>query len=137
MSSLRHYPRSTRIAGICVLSLGVGLALSGCAPGTSPTAAASTAPAPSASASAAGTAASPVTTSAPARATTPPAPAPSSVSSATLVPMQTAAGGEFLSPSGNISCEVDYHRASLTQVYCQTVTPARSVTMGVGGQHKT
>jgi len=24
--------------------------------------------------------------------------------------MQTAAGGEFLPPSGNISCEVGYHR---------------------------
>jgi hypothetical protein len=51
------------------------------------------------------------------------------------VPMQTAAGGEFLSPSGNISCEVDYHRAGLTQVYCQTVTPARSVTMGAAGRY--
>jgi hypothetical protein len=51
--------------------------------------------------------------------------------------MQTAAGGEFLSPSGNISCEVDYHRAGLTQVYCQTATPPRSVTMGVGGKYQT
>jgi hypothetical protein len=58
-------------------------------------------------------------------------------SSAALVPMQTAAGGEFLSPSGNVSCEVDYHRAGLTQVYCQTVTPPRSVTMGVAGKYKT
>ena len=46
--------------------------------------------------------------------------------------MQTAAGGEFLSPSGNISCEV-----SLTTVYCQTDTPARSVTMTAVGQYKT
>ena len=51
--------------------------------------------------------------------------------------MQTAAGGEFLSPSGNISCEVDYHRAGLTQVYCQTVSPARSVTMAVTGRYTT
>jgi hypothetical protein len=51
--------------------------------------------------------------------------------------MQTAAGGEFLSPPGNISCEVDYHRVGLTEVYCQTVTPARSVTMGAGGEYKT
>jgi hypothetical protein len=30
------------------------------------------------------------------------------------VPMQTAAGGEFLSPSGNISCAVDYQQAGLS-----------------------
>ncbi|MGH3166652.1 MAG: hypothetical protein ACRDN0_12270 [Trebonia sp.] len=53
------------------------------------------------------------------------------------MPMQTASGGEFLSPSGNISCEVDYHHAGLTQVYCQTAAPARSVTMGVTGKYKT
>jgi hypothetical protein len=51
--------------------------------------------------------------------------------------MQTAAGGEFLSPSGNISCEVDYHRAGLIQAYCQTVTPARSATMGAAGKYTT
>jgi hypothetical protein len=51
--------------------------------------------------------------------------------------MQTAAGGEFLSPSGNISCEVDYQRAGLTQVFCQTATPARSVRMGVAGKYTT
>lgn len=51
--------------------------------------------------------------------------------------MQTASGGEFLSPSGNISCEVDYHRAGLTQAYCQTASPAQSVTMGVTGKYTT
>jgi hypothetical protein len=51
--------------------------------------------------------------------------------------MQTAAGGEFLSPSGNISCEIDYHRAGLTQAYCQTITPARSATMDVTGRYTT
>jgi hypothetical protein len=51
--------------------------------------------------------------------------------------MQTAAGGEFLSPSGNISCEVDYHRAGVPDLaYCETVNPARSVTMGVTGAYK-
>jgi len=49
----------------------------------------------------------------------------------------TPTGGEFLSPSGNISCEVDYHRAGLTQAYCQTVTPPRSVTMGATGRYTT
>jgi hypothetical protein len=51
--------------------------------------------------------------------------------------MQTSAGGEFQSPSGNITCEVDYHRTSLTQAYCQTGTPARSVTMSAAGTYKT
>jgi hypothetical protein len=46
--------------------------------------------------------------------------------------MQTATGGEFLSPSANISCEV-----SLTTVYCQTNAPARSVTMTAAGRYTT
>jgi len=58
--------------------------------------------------------------------------APASTASTTRVPMQRATGGEFLSPSGNISCEV-----SLTSVYCQTGAPARSVTMSVAGTYKT
>jgi hypothetical protein len=51
--------------------------------------------------------------------------------------MQTASGGEFLSPSGNISCEIDYRRAGVTQAYCQTGTPARSVTLTASGSYKT
>jgi len=51
--------------------------------------------------------------------------------------MQAATGGEFLSPTGNISCEVDYQRAGLTQAYCQTATPARSVTMTATGSYTT
>lgn len=58
------------------------------------------------------------------------APAPAGTSS--LVPMQTATGGEFLSPSGNISCEV-----STTKVLCQTGSPARSVTMNTSGSYTT
>jgi hypothetical protein len=46
--------------------------------------------------------------------------------------MQTAKGGEFVSPSGNVSCEV-----SLTRVYCQTGTPPQSVTMDVTGKDTT
>jgi hypothetical protein len=37
--------------------------------------------------------------------------------------MQMAAGGEFLSPSGNISCGVDYHRAGLTQACASGIAP--------------
>ncbi len=51
--------------------------------------------------------------------------------------MQTANGGEFVSPSGNISCEVDYHRDGVTAAYCETGTPPQSVTMGVTGSYTT
>jgi hypothetical protein len=127
---MKRCTRTTKLAGISALGLSAGLALSACSPGTSAAAgAASGAGTPSASA--------PTATSAPAVTTTPATAAPTPASSARLVPMQTAAGGEFLSPSGNISCEVDYHRAGLTKVYCQTATPARSVTMGVAGRYTT
>jgi len=49
------------------------------------------------------------------------------------VPLQTPAGGEFLSPSGNISCEIDNGYAGLHQVYCQTFSPPESVTMSTRG----
>ncbi len=77
------------------------------------------------------------TTSAPAVTTAPLATAaPAPTSSITLVPMQTASGGEFLSPTGNISCEVDYNRAGMTQAYCQTGTPPQSVTMDPTGKYR-
>src|ERR1700749_4977789 len=113
MMNLRQLTRVTRVAGISALGLGVALALSACTPGTS---------------SAVG---------APAVKTASSSAVPTAARSAALVPMQTAAGGEFQSPSGNIKCEGDYHRAGRTQVYCQTVTPPRSVTMGVAGKYKT
>ena len=142
MMNLRHFTGAARIAVLSALGLGLGLALSACSPSTSsaagaaPGAAASAAATSSASAPAA-TATSPVAASAPAVTTTPTIAVPTAGPSATLVPMQTAAGGEFLSPSGNISCEVDYNRAGLTQVYCQTGTPPRSATMGVTGKYTT
>ena len=108
-----HFARVTRVAGLSALGLGIGLALAACGPGTSSA------------------------VSAPAVTTTPATAVPAVSRSAALVPMQTAAGGEFLSPSGNISCEVDYQRAGLTQVYCQTATPPRSVTMGAAGKYTT
>jgi len=140
MLNLRHFTRATGIAGLSALGLGLGLVLSACNPGTSsaagaaPSAAASAAPSASAPVA---TTTSPVAASVPAVTTAATTAVPAAAPSATLVPMQTAAGGEFLSPSGNISCEVDYHRAGLTQVYCQTVTPPLSVTMGVAGKYTT
>lgn len=63
--------------------------------------------------------------------------APTPTSGTTLVPMQTAQGGEFISPSGNISCEVDYNRFGLREAHCETGTPPQSVTMGVTGSYTT
>jgi hypothetical protein len=78
-------------------------------------------------------ASAPATTTAPA--TTPTvstAPKPSSGS--TFVPMQTATGGEFRTPTGNIECQID-SQAGLAGAYCQTTTPARSVTMNAAGRY--
>ncbi len=72
------------------------------------------------------------TSGAPATATTAP-----STTTTTLVAMQTASGGEFLSPSGNISCEVDHQRSGLTSTFCQTNTPPRSATLSADGTYTT
>ena len=142
----RHFMHATKIVGISALGLGVGLALSACTPSRSSAAGAASSAATSAAATSSDSAAaataqptstSPVVTSAPGDTATPALAVPTAAPSATLVPMQTAAGGEFVSPSGNISCEVDYHKAGLTMVFCQTVTPARSVSMGVAGKYTT
>ena len=74
------------------------------------------------------------TTTAP---TTTPTTSPASTTSSTsqttgtLVP-QSATGTEFLSPSKNISCEIDFNfgPSSLTSTLCLTVSPPRSVTLG-------
>jgi hypothetical protein len=60
--------------------------------------------------------------------------APTPTTSITFVPMQTATGGEFLTPSGNIECQID-SQAGLAGAYCQTTTPARSVTMNAAGRY--
>jgi hypothetical protein len=69
-------------------------------------------------------------------ATTAAAPATKTATGATLVPMQRSTGGAFLSPSGNISCEIHYQDAGLTEAYCQTHTPARSVRLDANGAYK-
>ncbi len=48
------------------------------------------------------------------------------------VPLETPTGGEFYSPSKNISCEID-DTTSLQQVFCQTMSPPQSVTMKADG----
>lgn len=100
--------------------LGIALSLAACTPSTSSSS--GSAPAPSGSASSADASAP----TASAAAGTP-----------SLVPMQTASGGEFASPTGNITCEVDYHSAGQTKAYCQTQTPAQSVTLTASGTYTT
>ena len=46
----------------------------------------------------------------------------------------TASECAFLSPSRNISCEVNYQRSGLTDdAYCQTMEPAQSATLSANG----
>jgi hypothetical protein len=130
-----HFTRAVRTVGTCVLGVGVGLALAACGASPSSTAA-SAASTPAATASSLAASSAPGTSTAPAASATATAAAPSASPSATFVAMQTASGGEFLSPSGNISCEIDYQQGGLTQAYCQTGTPARSVTMTATGSYK-
>jgi hypothetical protein len=63
--------------------------------------------------------------------------APSGPSSAPApAPAHTVHGGEFLSPSGNISCEIDNGYIGLHQVYCQTISPPESVVLSLTGTFK-
>jgi len=78
---------------------------------------------------------SPTTTTTTAASTTSTTAASTSTSSATnttgtLAP-QTPTQSEFLSPSGNISCEIDnnFGQSATTSTLCLTLSPARSVTL--------
>ncbi|WP_426509511.1 hypothetical protein ACPPVO_01840 [Dactylosporangium sp. McL0621] len=131
--------RHITLAGATV---GLLLLLAACGPVTQPgdaapaggrTSPGATAGVPSAAAPSAGAAAG---SAAPATSTTTAA-ATKTTSGATLVPMQRSTGGAFLSPSGNISCEIHYQDAGLTEAYCQTGTPARSVRLDATGAYKT
>jgi hypothetical protein len=51
-------------------------------------------------------------------------------------PAHTVHGDEFLSPSGNISCEIDNGYIGLHQVYCQTISPPESVVLSLTGTFK-
>lgn len=57
--------------------------------------------------------------------------------SATATGTAMAAQSFFLSPSHNISCEIDSGSAVGTQAFCETFQPARSVTMSRSGTLKT
>ncbi len=133
MTSLRYFMDTTRIALIAVVGLGVGLALSACGATASSATAGPSSAAPSASSppATAQPVPSPVATSASA-ATAVPAAAPS----VTLVPIQRFPDGAFYSPSGNISCELNYHLDGQTLMSCQTIAPRVWVEMGVTGNYK-
>ena len=48
---------------------------------------------------------------------------------------QTSTGTEFVSPSKNISCEIDsnFGPSAITSTLCLTVSPPKSVTLGADG----
>jgi len=141
----KYFFRPGSISGVALLGLGAGLALSACTTSSTPSAASSAAARPSASSAASATqsTAGPAATAtsaaptAPASSAAPAAPtAAASPSPATkFVPLEWGAGGEFLSPSNNISCEVDYHRDGITGAYCETFNPPESVKMSVTGTY--
>lgn len=124
MTNLRHFTRTIWVVGIPALGLGAGLALSACSASSSSAAAPSSA-APSS-----------VTPSASALpATARPVSSPAAAPSVTFVPIQRFPEGTFYSPSGNISCELNYHRDGQTLTSCQAITPRVSVDMGVTGKY--
>jgi len=133
LTKLRHFMRTTRIAGISVVGFGVGLALSACSASASSATAAPSSATPSASAlpATAQPISSPVATSASAAAV-----APAATPSVTFVPIQRFPEGAFYSPSGNISCELNYHLDGQTLMSCQTIAPRVWVEMGVTGNYK-
>lgn len=64
------------------------------------------------------------------------APGAAGATTTVTAPAQTVHGGEFLSPSGNISCEIDNDYIGLHQVYCQTFSPPQSVVLARSGTYK-
>lgn len=118
------------LASLVLLAAGLTACSATPAPGSGPasTGPGSTGPASSPATPAAAPAASPQASSS--------ATAAPTISTAPLVPMQTATGGEFLSPSGNISCEIDDNQTAKT-AYCETETPPQSVTMDTTGSYRT
>jgi len=103
--------------------LGAAVLLAGCSPGPD-----------TATTSTSTSAASTTSSAAPATTTTTSSPTPTTISGVPtpFVPMQTATGGEFLSPSGNISCEVNFSPTT-QDALCLTLSPPRSVNMTVDG----
>ncbi len=106
------------------VALGATLLLAACSSGPG-VASTSTTTSTTAAPTTTSTAPASTTTSPPTTTTVPGVPTP-------FVAMQTATGGEFLSPSGNISCEVDFSPTN-EGALCLTLQPPRSVNMSVDG----
>lgn len=106
------------VAGGLIAATGLSACSSNSSTGPTTTTTTGRAPAPTVPAGA-------TTTIAPTGATATTRPTPT-------LPMQTATGGEFLSPTGNISCEID-DTSSNQGVLCQSLSPPQSVTMTASG----
>ncbi len=114
----RTRPISLLLFAVCTL------ALAACSSGPSSSSSTTTTPSRATSTT------SPSTTSSSAGATT----SSTTQTSATLVP-QTPTSTEFVSPSKNISCEIDdnFGQGALTSTLCLTVSPPKSVTLATDG----
>jgi hypothetical protein len=120
-ASRRMADRPFRKVAVSVGLLGVGCLLAGCSSGTSP----STPPPNTGS----------TTKAMPAHSTTSSRVASGGTTTTATMQPQTPTSTEFISPSGNISCEIDYNfgQSSLTSALCLTLTPPKSVTLGTDG----
>ena len=123
-----------RLIGVAAVLSGLLLASCSSGPSSSPTTTMKPAPTTSLTSSTS-TTSTPVTT-APASTTT-------TTTVITRVPMQTATGGEFLSPTRNISCEVNSAPPAASMdasgkplaayAMCLTVSPARRASLSAAG----
>ncbi len=107
--------RVKRLGAPVLLCLVLSLLVSACGSSSKPPTAAGTATAPITP--------TPIATS-----------SPSPLKGVSEMPLQTPHGGEFVSPSGNISCEIDYQRARVPDgAYCETLSPPRSILISTTG----
>lgn len=130
--------RKTTLAGATGLMM--MLLLTGCGsvshqPGEA--APAGSAPAASASASATAPAVSESPGSSTPGAPAPTTTAPTSVKTTASAKATTNSQTVFKSPTGNITCEIDYNQTSQSSAYCQTDSPPESVTLTAAGAIKT
>ena len=124
-----------RLIGVAAVLSGLLLASCSSGPSSSPTT--TMKPAPTTSLTSSTTTTSPPVTTAPASTTT------TTTTVITRVPMQTATGGEFLSPTRNISCEVNSAPPAASMdasgkplaayAMCLTVSPARRASLSAAG----
>lgn len=114
---LRRFPRSAFLTATVLL--GGPLVLAACSNGSSPSITTTTTRATTTT-----------TTAAPSTSTSTSTAVSTTTTTGTLVP-QTATSTEFVSPTGNISCEIDnnFGSGAITSTLCLTFSPARSVVL--------